>query len=155
MIIMIKKISILALSILAISVAGCGNQASSSSDNDKPKTEQTKKKKTPAKPKTDTTTENDAQTDTNTDNNNNTQQNNDNNNTNTTPAVNITTGNDAVKYLLDKLTIDKTGLSALYNGTVTDSNGASAYLINLYHQGEGAPFSQYRVYSNGVYTQVW
>lgn len=153
MIIMIKKISILALSILAISVAGCGNQASSSSDNDKPKTEQTKKKKTPAKPKTDTTTENDTKTDTNTDNN--TQQNNDNNNTNTTPAVNITNGDDAVKYLLGKLTIDKTGLSALYNGTVTDNNGASAYLINLYHQGEGAPFSQYRVYSNGVYTQVW
>ncbi|GKQ43471.1 hypothetical protein RD055328_13940 [Companilactobacillus sp. RD055328] len=169
---MFKKFSIISLSVMGIMLmAGCSNQ--SSNTDTKPKTETTTKKSSSNKEKDESNTSstddktsaedqsqkdnssndavtnnnnvtNDNQTDTNTDNNTNNQQ------------TNITTGTDAVTYLLGKLTnVDKTKVSALYNGTITDDAGKSTYRINLYNKGESSPFAAYNVYADGTYTQVW
>lgn len=178
---MIKKLSIIALSVTGIVLAGCSNQANTDTAKDtKPKTEKvTKDKTSDSKKNTDSKSTNSSDNSaksqdntTQTSNNGTANQNNSTQNSNstnsstanndtsksqpTTPNNQVTSGQAAVTYLFSKLTnLDKTKVSGLYNGTVYDIDGKSTYRVNLYKKGESQPYTAYNVYADGTYTQVW
>ncbi|HIY91607.1 hypothetical protein [Companilactobacillus sp. HBUAS56275] len=101
------------------------------------------------------TSSNDSNNSSNTNNTNNSQSS-QNQNSTQAQGVNITTSDQAVSFLADKLssTYDKTTTQYVANGKVTWNN-VNGYQINIYSKNSDSPVGSYLVPANGQYFQIW
>lgn len=182
---MFKRLSIVTLSLSGLLLAGCANQQSADLKTSSDKTEQTtsntpKKStksnqttkstkstkstdETASSEKTDSSKESDSnQTQTQQDQTTSqtttdqTQDQSDNQQDQTQQSVNLTTSQEAVEFLADKLstTYDKSTTQYVANGKVT-WNDVNGYQINIYSKDSDSPVGSYLVPANGQYFQIW
>lgn len=182
---MFKRLSIVTLSLSGLLLAGCANQQSADLKTSSDKTEQTtsntpKKStksnqttkstkstkstdETASSEKTDPSKESDSdQTQTQQDQTTSqtttdqTQDQSDNQQDQTQQSVNLTTSQEAVEFLADKLstTYDKSTTQYVANGKVT-WNDVNGYQINIYSKDSDSPVGSYLVPANGQYFQIW
>ena len=85
-----------------------------------------------------------------------TQDQSDNQQDQTQQSVNLTTSQEAVEFLADKLstTYDKSTTQYVANGKVT-WNDVNGYQINIYSKNSDSPVGSYLVPANGQYFQIW
>lgn len=177
---MFKRLSIVTLTLSGLLLAGCANQQSADLKTSSDKTEQTtsntpKKStksnqttkstkstdETASSEKTDPSKESDSDqtqqdqttSQTTTDQ---TQDQSDNQQDQTQQSVNLTTSQEAVEFLADKLstTYDKPTTQYVANGKVT-WNDVNGYQINIYSKNSDSPVGSYLVPANGQYFQIW
>lgn len=177
---MFKRLSIVTLTLSGLLLAGCANQQSADLKTSSDKTEQTtsntpKKStksnqttkstkstdETASSEKTDPSKESDSDqtqqdqttSQTTTDQ---TQDQSDNQQDQTQQSVNLTTSQEAVEFLADKLstTYDKSTTQYVANGKVT-WNDVNGYQINIYSKNSDSPVGSYLVPANGQYFQIW
>ena len=74
----------------------------------------------------------------------------------TQQSVNLTTAQEAVEFLADKLssTYDKSTTQYVANGKVTWDD-VTGYQINIYSKNSDSPVGSYLVPTNGQYFQIW
>lgn len=177
---MFKRLSIVTLSLSGLLLAGCANQQSADLKTSSDKTEQTtsntpkkstksnqttkstkstdetasSEKEDPSKESDSNQTQQDQTTSqTTTDQ---TQDQSDNQQDQTQQSVNLTTSQEAVEFLADKLstTYDKSTTQYVANGKVT-WNDVNGYQINIYSKNSDSPVGSYLVPANGQYFQIW
>lgn len=177
---MFKRLSIVTLSLSGLLLAGCANQQSADLKTSSDKTEQTtsntpkkstksnqttkstkstdetasSEKEDPSKESDSNQTQQDQTTSqTTTDQ---TQDQSDNQQDQTQQSVNLTTSQEAVEFLADKLstTYDKSTTQYVANGKVT-WNDVNGYQINIYSKDSDSPVGSYLVPANGQYFQIW
>ncbi|WP_201307028.1 hypothetical protein [Companilactobacillus farciminis] len=181
---MFKRLSIVTLTLSGLLLAGCANQQSADLKTSSDKTEQTTSNTPKKSTKSNQTTKSTKSTDetdssekadsskesgsnqtqtqqdqttsqTTTDQ---TQDQSDNQQTQdqTQQSVNLTTSQEAVEFLADKLstTYDKSTTQYVANGKVT-WNDVNGYQINIYSKDSDSPVGSYLVPANGQYFQIW
>lgn len=179
---MFKRLSIVTLSLSGLLLAGCANQQSADLKTSSDKTEQTTSNTPKKSTKSNQTTKSTKSTDetassekedpskesdsdqtqtqqdqttsqTTTDQ---TQDQSDNQQDQTQQSVNLTTSQEAVEFLADKLstTYDKSTTQYVANGKVT-WNDVNGYQINIYSKNSDSPVGSYLVPANGQYFQIW
>lgn len=177
---MFKRLSIVTLTLSGLLLAGCANQQSADLKTSSDKTEQTtsntpkkstksnqttkstkstdetasSEKEDPSKESDSNQTQQDQTTSqTTTDQ---TQDQSDNQQDQTQQSVNLTTSQEAVEFLADKLstTYDKSTTQYVANGKVT-WNDVNGYQINIYSKNSDSPVGSYLVPANGQYFQIW
>lgn len=177
---MFKRLSIVTLSLSGLLLAGCANQQSADLKTSSDKTEQTtsntpkkstksnqttkstkstdetasSEKEDPSKESDSNQTQQDQTTSqTTTDQ---TQDQSDNQQDQTQQSVNLTTSQEAVEFLADKLstTYDRSTTQYVANGKVT-WNDVNGYQINIYSKNSDSPVGSYLVPANGQYFQIW
>lgn len=177
---MFKRLSIVTLSLSGLLLAGCANQQSADLKTSSDKTEQTtsntpkkstksnqttkstkstdetasSEKEDPSKESDSNQTQQDQTTSqTTTDQ---TQDQSDNQQDQTQQSVNLTTSQEAVEFLADKLstTYDRSTTQYVANGKVI-WNDVNGYQINIYSKNSDSPVGSYLVPANGQYFQIW
>lgn len=177
---MFKRLSIVTLTLSGLLLAGCANQQSADLKTSSDKTEQTTSNTPKKSTKSNQTTKSTKSTDetassekedpskesdsdqtqqdqttsqTTTDQ---TQDQSDNQQDQTQQSVNLTTSQEAVEFLADKLstTYDKSTTQYVANGKVT-WNDVNGYQINIYSKNSDSPVGSYLVPANGQYFQIW
>jgi hypothetical protein len=180
---MFKRLSIVTLSLSGLLLAGCANQQSADLKTSSDKTEQTtsntpKKstksnqttKSTKSTKSTDETASSEKEDPSKESDSNQTQQDqttsqtttdqtqdqSDNQQDQTQQSVNLTTSQEAVEFLADKLstTYDRSTTQYVANGKVT-WNDVNGYQINIYSKNSDSPVGSYLVPANGQYFQIW